>query len=92
MTAGSVSLCTVNLETVIAGAANGVLTVIATAKQGTAVAAGAAALAKLTNGAAADVATGLTVGTAASDVILNDVNLVIGSQVTLNSGTITHAT
>lgn len=89
MTAGSVSLVTVNLETVIAAASGGILSVILTAKLGTAVAAGTAALAKLTNGAAVDQATGLTVGTAASDVILNDVVLIIGSQVTLNSGTIT---
>jgi hypothetical protein len=35
------------------------------------------------------VADGLTVGTSAADVLLNDVNLLVGSQVTINSGTIT---
>jgi hypothetical protein len=82
-------LVSVLLETSIGAPVGKVLTVIATAKAGTATAAGTAANAILTNGADVTVADGLTVGTAASDVILNDVALLIGSQVTLNSGTIT---
>jgi len=88
-TGAAAALVNVLLETVIAAPSGGVLTVIGTAKQGTATGAGAASQAVLQDGSSANVATGLTVGTAAADVILNDVNLVIGSQVTLNSGTIT---
>jgi len=89
-TAGmATTLVSVPLEAVIGAPVNKVLTVIATAKQGTAVAAGTAAAAKLVDGAGADVATGLTVGTSAADVILNDVVLLVGSQVTINTGTLT---
>lgn len=90
-TAGSAALVNVNLETVIPAASNGVLTVISTAKTGTATAAGTATQAVLTDGASTTVASGLTVGTSGADVILNDTALVIGSEVTLNSGTITSA-
>jgi hypothetical protein len=89
MTSADAALCTVPLETSIGAPVGGVLTVISTAKQGTATGAGAAAKASLQDGANVDVATGLTVGTSASDINLNDVNLQVNSQVTLNSGTIT---
>lgn len=89
MTAASAVLVNVNLETVIGAAVGGVLTVIASAKQGTAGAAGAAALAKLTDGAGTTVCDGLTVGTSGTDVVLNDVNIAVSSIVTMNSGTIT---
>jgi hypothetical protein len=89
-TSAPADLCEVPLETVIGAPVNGVLTIIATPKQGTATGAGTAALARLEDGAATAVATGLTVGTSASfDVQLNDLAFVVGSQVTLNSGTIT---
>jgi hypothetical protein len=88
-TSGSAALVSVNLETSIGAPSGRVLTVISTAKAGTATGAGAAAKATLTNGAAVVVADGLTVGTSAADVLLNDVNLLVGSQVTINSGTIT---
>lgn len=89
MTSADAALVNVPLETSIGAPSNGVLTVIATAKQGTATGAGAAAKASLQDASNTDVATGLTVGTSASDVNLNDVNLQVNSQVTLNSGTIT---
>ena len=89
-TSAPADLCEVPLETAIGPPNAGVLTIIATAKQGTATAAGTAALARLVDGAATSVATGLTVGTSAAfDVQLNDLAFVVGSQVTLNSGTIT---
>jgi hypothetical protein len=90
LTAGNAELVRVLVEATINPATGGVLTVISTPKQGTATAAGTATLAKIVNGADADVATGLTVGTTAgNDVQLNDNVLIIGSQVTINSGTIT---
>jgi hypothetical protein len=86
---GTTTLVNVPLDNPVGAAVGKVLTVITTPKVGTAVAAGAANAAKLTNAAGTTVADGLTVGTSGSDVNLNDVNLIIGSQVTINSGTIT---
>jgi hypothetical protein len=67
-----------------------VLTIIATAKQGTATAAGNAALADLVDGGGLVVASGLTVGLSGADIILNDLAIANGSLVTINSGTLTH--
>jgi hypothetical protein len=89
-TSGAAALCTVPLETVIGAPVNKVLTIISTSKQGTANAAGTAALADLVDGAGTVVASGLTVGTSAADIILNDLAIANGSLVTINSGTITH--
>lgn len=89
-TSGGTPLCSVNLETSIGAAVAKVLTVIATAKQGTATGAGTAALADLVDGSATVVASGLTVGTSAADILLNDLVIANGSLVTINSGTITH--
>jgi hypothetical protein len=86
---GTTTLVNVPLDNPVGAPAGKVLTVVTTPKVGTAVAAGAANAAKLTNAAGTTVADGLTVGTSGSDVNLNDVNLIIGSQVTINSGTIT---
>jgi hypothetical protein len=90
MTAAAASLVSVNLETTIGAPTNKVLTVIATPKQGTGSAAGQAATAKLTDSAGTTICDGLTVGTSAADVILNDLAIAVGSIVTINSGTITH--
>jgi hypothetical protein len=89
MTAGSADLVSVDLDTVIGAPAARVLTVISAPSLGTAGAAGVATQARLVDGAGSTVASGLTVGTAASDVILNDTNIANGSLVTINSGTIT---
>jgi hypothetical protein len=86
---GAVDLCSVPLDASIGAPASKVLTVISAPKQGSATVQGAAAAAKLVDGSGTTVASGLTVGTSGSDVNLNDVNLLVGSQVTLNSGTIT---
>jgi hypothetical protein len=89
MTAGSAALVSVPLDNTIGAPVGKVLTVISAAKQGTASAPGTATQAKLTNAAAVTVADGLTVSTTAGDVVLNDNVLQNGSQVTINSGTIT---
>jgi hypothetical protein len=87
--AGSSPLVSIDLDNPVGAPSGKVLTVISAPSQATATAAGAANTARLENGASGLVADGLTVGTSASDVILNDVNLQVGSQVTINSGTIT---
>ena len=86
----AVPLVIVDLETVIGAPAARVLTVISAPKQGTGVAAGAANNADLLDGASTVVASGLTVGTSGTDIILNDLAIAVGSLVTINSGTITH--
>lgn len=86
---GTTTLVNVPLDNPVGAPVGKVLTVITTPKVGTAIAAGEANAAKLTNAAGTTVADGLTVGTSGSDVNLNDVSLIVGSQVTINSGTIT---
>ena len=51
---------------------------------------GTAALAALRNNAGTDVATGLTVGTSATDIILGTTSITSGGTVTITAGTITH--
>lgn len=51
---------------------------------------GTAAAARIRTSAAADVITGLTVGTSGTDIILDSVSITAGQTVTINSGTITH--
>ena len=58
----------------------------------TASAAGTAAKASLTTSADVDVVTNvLTVGTSASDIILDNVVFALSQAITINSGTLTHA-
>jgi hypothetical protein len=54
-------------------------------------ASGTAALAELRNTAGTTVVSGLTVGTSASDIILNSVAITSGQTVTVTAGTITHS-
>lgn len=89
-TSGAAALVEVPLETVIGAPVNKVLTIIATAKQGTATAAGTANNADLVDGSGTVVASGLTVGLSGTDIILNDLAIANGSLVTINSGTLTH--
>ena len=57
----------------------------------TASAAGVAAKASITTSGDVDVVTGLTVGTSAADLILDNTNLTSGQAITITSATITHA-
>jgi hypothetical protein len=57
----------------------------------TAAAAGVAAKASITTSGDVDVITGLTVGTSAADLILDNTNLTSGQAITITSATITHA-
>jgi hypothetical protein len=57
----------------------------------TASAAGTAAKASITTSADVDVITGLTVGTSAADLVMDNNILANGQAVTINSATVTHA-
>lgn len=52
---------------------------------------GTAAAARIRDSSGNDVITGLTVGTSATDIILDSVSITTGQTVTLNSASITHA-
>jgi len=52
---------------------------------------GVAAKASITTSADVDIITGLTVGTSAADLILDNTNLASGQAVTINSAVFTHA-
>lgn len=58
--------------------------------QAPATAAGTAGAARIKDGNGNVVVGGLTVGSGTGDVSLNSVSIIIGQNVTLNSGTITH--
>jgi len=53
-------------------------------------ASGTAALAELRNNAGTTIVSGLTVGTAATDIILGTTTITSGGTVTITAGTITH--
>lgn len=52
---------------------------------------GTAAAARIRDSSGTDVITGLTVGTSAADIILDNTSINSGQTVTINSATITHA-
>ena len=54
-------------------------------------ASGTAALAELRNNAGTTIVSGLSVGTAATDVILGTTTITSGGTVTITAGTITHS-
>lgn len=72
----------------VAGA--GVLTLGGMPRSATATAAGTAAKAELRDASDVVVASGLTVGISASDIIIGTTTISVGLTVQLNSGTITH--
>jgi len=83
-------LVTITLADPCAGVADGVLTLSGTPKSGIASAAGIAAIALFSDSDDTLTADGLTVGLAATDIIIDNTNIALGQTVTLNSGTITH--
>lgn len=70
--------------------ASQVLTLAGVPLSATASASGTAAKAELRNNAATTIVSGLTVGTAATDIILGTTTITSGGTVTITSGTITH--
>lgn len=92
-TAGMASvLATITLNATAGTSSGGVLTFSGFPKSATAANSGTAAAARIRTGGAVDIVTGLTVGTAATDIILNSTSITSGQTVTINSATITHAT
>lgn len=83
VTAGTVSGAVLTLSDANGGA-DGILSTTAST-------AGTAVKAAITTSADAEVITGLTVGTSAADLILDNNILALGQAVTINSATITHA-
>ena len=86
-------LATIPLANPAAPAASGgVLTFTMPQSDTAADATGTAAAARIrTASGGTDIVTGFTVGTSASDIILDSVNITLGQTVTINSATITHA-
>jgi hypothetical protein len=69
---------------------SGVLTISGTPLTATASGTGTAAKAELRDNAGNVIVSGLTVGTSATDIIINATAISFGQSVTLSSGTITH--
>lgn len=101
-TTGVLEIGTTGMATVLAtiplgnpaapAATSGVLTFTMPQSDSAADATGTAAAARIrTSSGGTDVVTGLTVGTSGTDVILDNLSIATGQQVTINSATITHA-
>ncbi|MFG1259143.1 hypothetical protein V5F79_17575 [Xanthobacter flavus] len=97
---GYMEICTTGYGTVLAtiplgnpagSVSAGVLTLTTPASDASADATGAAAVARIKDGSNNVVASGLTVGTTGTDIILASTSIVAAQVVTLNSATITHA-
>jgi len=85
-------LATITLNaTAAAAASNGVLTFSGFPKTAAASGTGTAAAARIRKSDNTDIITGLTVGTSASDIILDSTNITAGQNITINSATLTHA-
>jgi hypothetical protein len=87
-------LATFTLDNPIAGAATGAGVLSLTGFPKSDVSAdntGTAAAARIRTGGTTDIITGLTVGLAAADIILDSLSITAGQTVTLSSATITHA-
>jgi hypothetical protein len=83
-------LATIPLADPSASVAAGVLTLLGMPKSAAAVAAGTAAKAEIRDSNGTVVVSGLTVGTSATDIIINSVAISVGQTIQINSGTITH--
>lgn len=83
-------LATITLQKPSATVASGVLTIAGTPLSTTASATGTAAKAELRDSTGLVIASGLTVGTSATDIIINATAISVGQTVQLNSGSITH--
>jgi len=84
-------LATANLPNPAATVANGVMTFAGTPITTTAAATGTAAKAEVRNSAGDVLVSGLTVGTAGTDVIINATAISVGQSIQLTVGTFTHS-
>lgn len=87
----STVLATITLDATAGTVSNGVLTLSGMPKNVAASAAGTAAAARLRTSGDVDVITGLTVGTSATDIIIDNTNVASGQTVNVTSVVITHA-
>lgn len=83
-------LCSFTLNATPGTVTGGVLTLSGTPINATATGTGAAAKAELRDNSGNVICSGLTVGTSATDIIINATAISSGQTVTLTSGTITH--
>lgn len=83
-------LATIPLQNPAATISGNVLTLAGVPRTATATATGTAALAELRNNSGAVIVSGLTVGTAGTDIIISSTAISSGQTVQVNSGTITH--
>lgn len=83
-------LVNVPLANPAATVAGGVLTLAGVPRTATAVGTGVAAKAELRDGAGTVIASGLTVGTSGTDIIINAIDVSAGQTVQVTVGTITH--
>ena len=85
-------LATIPLANPAGTVASGVLTFTTPVSDTAADATGIAAAARIrTASGGTDIVTGLTVGTSATDIVLDSTNITLGQTITINSATITHA-
>lgn len=70
---------------------NTLITMQGVPKSANATQTGTAAVARIKEGGTTVIADGLTVGTSATDIILNSTSITTGQQVSISSGTITHS-
>jgi|SRR5262245_29883891 len=70
---------------------NTALTMLGVPKSANASGTGTAAVARIKEGGGTVIVNNLTVGTSATDIILNSTSITSGQQVSITSGTITHA-
>lgn len=90
LSGGTGVLVTFTLSSTAGTVSGGVLTLSGTPINGIATGTGTAAKAELRDNAGNVICSGLTVGTSASDIIINATAISSGQTVTLTSGTITH--
>lgn len=83
-------LATIALQNPPGTVSGAVLTLAGVPLSVAASATGTAALAELRNNAGGVIASGLTVGTSGTDIILGTTSIVSGGTVTITAGTITH--
>ena len=70
----------------------GVITMAGVPKSGVAANTGTAAVARIKEGGGTTIVNNLSVGTSATDIVLNSASITSGQTVTITAGTITHAT
>lgn len=88
---GSTLLASITLAKPCATVASGVLTLAGTPLSATAAASGTAAMARIKDSAGTLIVDNLTVGIAASDIVINTTSVSASQTVSLASGTLTHA-